>query len=228
MADWLVNIVTGASGDAEFVVGLPGAKQGQPLQADQDDLVSWNNETNDQHQPWQTDQNYNPLLTEGASGLTSDLSGLILPGQSSDNYDCAQPPGSPPQWTVYYYCNRHPDNPKERGSIQVAALPQSMVNITGSGASTAFAPQNLAVAAPGGFPIGWFNSTNQPHQPWQTDQNYKPLATSQLAGVIKPSSTSLVYTPPSPPSKTSATIYYCCKLHPNAKNERGTIVVTSS
>lgn len=221
MADWLVNIVTGAAGDAEFVVGLPGSKQGQPLQADQDDLVSWNNETNDEHQPWQTDQNYDPLDA-------SDLSGLIKPGQSSDSYDCAQPSGSPQQWTVYYYCNRHPDNPNERGSIKVAALPQSMVNIAGAGASTAFAPQNLQVNAASGLPIGWFNSTNQPHQPWQTDQNYQPLAQSQLADVIQPDTPSLVYTPPTPPSKTSSTIYYYCKLHPNAQNERGTIVVTSS
>jgi plastocyanin len=221
MADWLVNIVTGASGDAEFVVGLPGAQQGQPLQADQDDLVTWNNETDDEHQPWQTDEDYEPVET-------SDLSDLIKPGQSSDNYDCAQPSGSPPQWTIYYYCNRHPDNPKERGSIQVAALPQSMVNITGTGASTAFAPQSLTVKAPGGLPIGWFNSTNQPHQPWQTDQNYQPLAQSQLAGVIQPDTPSLVYTPPSPASGASSTIYYYCKLHPKAQNERGTIVVTSS
>lgn len=228
MADWLVNIVTGASGDAEFVVGLPGSKQGQPLQADQDDLVTWNNETNDEHQPWQTDQNYDPLNTEGPSGLTSDLSGLILPGQSSDAYDCAQPSDGPASWTVYYYCNRHPDNPKERGSIQVAALPQSMVNIAGAGASTAFAPQSLQVNAASGLPIGWFNSTNQPHQPWQTDQNYQPLAQSELADEIQPGQPSLVYTPPTPPSKTSSTTYYYCKLHPNAQNERGTIVVTSS
>jgi hypothetical protein len=221
MADWLVNIITGASGDAEFVVGFSGAQQGQPLQADQDDLVSWNNETNDEHQPWQTDENYNPLDS-------SILSGLIKPGQSSDNYDCAQPSSSPPQWTVYYYCNRHPDNAKERGSIQVTALPQTMINITGSDAGDVFAPQNLSpVTAPSGFPIGWFNSTNQPHQPWQTDQNYQPLAQSNLSGVIQPGQPSLVYTPSTPQPGTTSTIYYCCKLHPNQQSERGTIVIKS-
>lgn len=224
MADWLVNIVTGASGDAEFVVGLPGSKQGQALQADQDDLVSWNNETNDEHQPWQTDENYDPLDA-------SDMSGLIKPGQSSDTYDCAQPSDGPASWTVYYYCNRHPDNPKERGSIQVAALPQQMVNITGEGSATTFAPQNLQVDVSNGLlPINWYNSTSQPHQPWQTDQNYQPLAQSTLADVIKPNASSPVYTPPAPPSgQKSSTIYYYCKLHPNPQNnERGTIVVTSS
>jgi hypothetical protein len=230
MADWLVNIVTGASGDAEFVVGLPGARQGQPLQADQDDLVTWNNETDDEHQPWQTDQNYNPLDTEGPSGLTSDLSGLILPGQSSDTYDCAQPSDGPASWTVYYYCNRHPDNPKERGSIQVVALPQQMINITGEASATAFAPQNLQVDVSNGLlPINWYNSTSQAHQPWQTDKTYQPLAQSELADVIKPNTSSLVYTPPAPPSgTTSSTIYYYCKLHPSARNEQGTIVVKSS
>ena len=214
MADWLVNIVTGASGDAEFVVGLPGAQQGQPLQADQDDLVTWNNETDDEHQPWQTDEDYDPVEA-------SDLSDLIKPGQSSDNYDCAQPSGSPPQWTIYYYCNRHPYNPKERGSIQVAALPQSMVNITGTGASTAFAPQSLTSAS--GTPINWYNGTDQPHQPWQTDENYNPLPGGELADVIQPSTSSLVYTLPATPP----TIYYYCKLHPNSASERGTIVTSS-
>lgn len=61
MADWLVKTVIGKTGAAEFVVGLPGARQGQPLQADQDDLVTRNNETNDQHQLWETDSNYDPV-----------------------------------------------------------------------------------------------------------------------------------------------------------------------
>jgi hypothetical protein len=59
MADWSVNIIQTKSG-AAFVVDFPNAKQGQPLQAAQDDLVSWFNQTDDEHQPWQTDANYKP------------------------------------------------------------------------------------------------------------------------------------------------------------------------
>jgi hypothetical protein len=212
MADWLVNIVISKSGQAQFVVGLPGAKQGQPLQADQDDLVTWNNETNDQHQLWETDQNYNPLGQ-------SSLPGLVKPGMSSDNYDCAQPDWQPASWTVYYYCSLHPHNLLERGSLQVVALPQRTINFTGAGVS----PQQLQGKSL--WPINWYNGTNQSHQPWQTDQNYNPLAQSSLAAVIQPSTASLVYTLNPSSNPAGQTIYYYCKLHPTAQNERGTIVV---
>ena len=59
MADWLINIVSSKSGEASFVVD--GATQGQPLNAHQEDTVSWSNQTNDEHQPWQTDSNYEPF-----------------------------------------------------------------------------------------------------------------------------------------------------------------------
>jgi hypothetical protein len=217
MADWLVNIVLSPSGEASFVVGLPGARQGQPLKADQDDLVRWNNQTNDQHQLWETDSNYDPVSQ-------SSLPGLVKAGMSSDNYDCAQPSWQPASWTVYYYCSLHPNNPLERGSIQVAALPQQSISITGAGAGTAFSPQSLKSSS--GLPINWYNATSQPHQPWQTDSTYKPLTQSSLADVIEPSTSSLVYTlnPPAPNTQ-SWTVYYFCKLHPNAQNERGTIVI---
>jgi hypothetical protein len=218
MADWLVNIVEEVNGQAKFVVGLPGCQQGQPLQADQDDLVSWYNQTNDSHQIWQTDSDYNPL---GQSALP----GLVKPGQPSNTYDCAQPAWLPASWTIYYYCSLHPHNELERGSIQVAALPQRTINITGAGASAAFSPASLG--AQSAWPINWYNATNDQHQPWQTDQNYNPLPQSSLAAVIAPQTSSLVYTlnPPGNPPVSSWTVYYYCKLHPNAKNERGTIVI---
>ncbi|HEX7317116.1 MAG TPA: hypothetical protein VF297_24670 [Pyrinomonadaceae bacterium] len=213
MADWLVNIVLNSAGKAQFVVGLPNAKQGQPLQAEQDDLVCWNNQTNDAHTLWETDQNYNPLNQ-------SSLPGLVKAGMSSETYNCTQPTWLPASWTVYYYCSQHPQNQLERGSIQVAALPQRTINFAAAGVS----PQTLQGQSL--WPINWYNGTNQAHQPWQTDQNYQPQAQSTLvAGPIQPSNTSLVYTlnPSSDPN--GQTIYYFCKLHPNAQNERGKIVV---
>lgn len=76
MADWVVKIVQTASGEAEFVVD--GGQPGEALVATQGDFVSWSNQTDDRHQLWQTDENYNPL---GQSGLP----GLIKPGLSSDS-----------------------------------------------------------------------------------------------------------------------------------------------
>lgn len=217
MADWLVNIVLNNAGRAQFVVGLPNAKQGQPLRADQDDLVTWNNQTNDTHLLWETDENYNPLNQ-------SSLPGQVKAGMSSETFNCTQPTWQPASWTVYYYCSLHPDNQLERGSIQVSALPQQSINIKGTGTGTAFSPK--ALQASSGLFVNWYNQTNQPHQPWQTDQNYQPQQQSQLADVIPPGTSSLVYTvnPPTP-STQSWTVYYYCKLHPNAQNERGTIVI---
>ena len=131
MPDWMINIVSLDSGEGAFVVD--GLEQGQPLAAQRDDLVHWYNQTNDDHQPWKTDANYNPCAA-------SDLSELIPAGQPSNNWDCLPPqvvndpcspsidpgnpnnPPDPPTWTIYYYCNRHPDNEQERGSINIAAI----------------------------------------------------------------------------------------------------------
>jgi hypothetical protein len=227
MPDWVVNIVKGKSGQAEFVVDFPGAQQGQPLQAQQDDLVSWYNQTRDTHQPWQTDSNYNRLRQ-------SDLSDPIPPGQSSNNYDCAQPAvGSPPEqpqtWQVYYACALHPNNPNERGLINVTALPTNSVNILDSGSAVTFAPQ--ARGARKNDLINWNNLTQEEHQPWPTDASYNPLSVQKgdaayLSDPIQPGESSGLYTvaPPAGNPK-SWTVYYCCYLHQEAKSERGTIVV---
>jgi len=218
MADWSVNIIQTRSG-ASFVVDYPGAKQGQPLNASQDDLVSWYNQTDDVHQPWQTDANYNQA---GGSAMAP----AIPAGQSSDTYDCAMPakPPQQAQWTVYYACKNHPNNPLERGTIVVRALAQEAVNIIDTQKGTVFSPQGRG--ANSGDPVNWNNLSKVAHQPWQTDQNYKPLPQSSLSGVIQPGESSLVYfcNPPQQ-GQTQWTIYFYCKLHPNATSERGTIVI---
>jgi plastocyanin len=229
MPDWSVNIVSTASGDAAIVVDLPGYKQGDPLQAEQEDIVSWYNQTEDVHQLWQTDANYSPL--DAAS-----MTGPIPAGQSSDGYPCVQPVTSPPGgsqqgWTVYYYCNRHPDNPRERGSIVLTALPTNSVNILSSATETNFAPQ--ARGANSGDLINWNNLTQEAHQPWPTDANYQPLpvkpgSPDYLSGVIPAGGTSQIYAvvpPANTPTATRWTVYYFCNLHPDEESERGTIVV---
>lgn len=219
-ADWTVNIIQTKSG-ASFVVDWPGAQQGQPLNASEDDIVSWYNQTNDPHQPWQTDATFTKEVADG------DLTPSIPPGQPSDNYSCVMPSATPvSKWTVYYHCKNHPNNPLERGTIIVKALAQEAVNILDVAAGTTFSPQ--ARGANSGDPVNWNNLSKAAHQPWQTDQNYKPLAQSSLSDVIQPGASSLVYfvnPPQSNPKATAWTVYYYCKLHPNATSERGTIVV---
>lgn len=222
MPDWSIKIVSSDSGEASFVVDFPGYEQGQPLQAQQDDNVTWYNQTNDVHQPWQTDAGYNP-------NDVSSLSDPIPAGQPSNNYDCAQPDGSTQSWTIYYYCNRHPDNPKERGSINVTALPTNSVNIIGSEPGVTFAPQ--VRGAKSGNLINWNNLTQASHQPWPTDANYKPLQVSPgspgyLSDAIPAGESSLLYTVTPPAGNpTSWTVYYFCNLHQDEVSERGTIVV---
>jgi len=78
MPDWSIKIVSTDAG-AAFVPGLQGAKPGDPLQAQQDDLVTWNNTTDETHQPWPTDASDNPLPDS-----------KVLP-RGSANYPIANP-----------------------------------------------------------------------------------------------------------------------------------------
>jgi hypothetical protein len=223
-ADWTVKIIKSGSG-AAFVPDFPGAKQGQALQATQDDLVTWNNMTDDDHQPWQTNSSYAPLPK-------SNLSALIPAGQQSDSYDCASPNAKPPApqtWTVYYYCKKHPDNTKERGTINVVAAATSAVNIIKSGSGATFDPQVRSASQDD--LINWNNTTKDTHQPWPTDSNYKPLQVSKgspqyLSDKIPPGESSLTYRVAQPAGNPNTwTVYYYCKLHPNSTKERGTIFV---
>jgi len=212
MADWLVNIVLSGSGETSFEVD--GFTQGQPLDAHQDDLVTWNNQTNDEHQPWQTDSSYEPL-TNGS------LVDPIPKGQPSITYNCSSPAANPQHWTVYYYCRNHPDNPKERGTINVTAWP---ITYGGSGLSATASTANYT----NHDTISWFNHSTAAHQPWQTDANYKPLPAGSLSAVLQPGDKSAPYAVPPPPPGSPApyTIYYFCYLHQNVTTEQGKIVAT--
>ena len=135
MPDWSIKIIPSSSGPgAAFQPDLQGYGPGDPLPAQQDDLVTWGNWTDETHQPWPTDSDYNPLpetqvLPRGSANYLSDP---IPPGESSrPSYDVAQPAASDPNsnpptsWTVYYFCKLHPDITSERGSIDAAVPPSS-------------------------------------------------------------------------------------------------------
>ena len=121
MPDWSIKIVRSNTGTgAAFQPDLQGKKQGDPLEAMADDLVTWNNTTDDQHQPWPADSSYNALpndqvLPRGGPNYLSDI--IPAGGSSRPSYDVAQPKTNPQTWTVYYICALHPYVESERGTI---------------------------------------------------------------------------------------------------------------
>jgi plastocyanin len=120
MPDLSIKIVSaGARGKAAFVPDLQGAQAGDPLPAQQDDIVSWNNTTNRKHQPWPTDSNYTPVPdTQLPRTSPNYMSDPIPAGQSSrPGFDIPQ------TGTIYYCCKLHPKSKTERGTIVVTAAP---------------------------------------------------------------------------------------------------------
>jgi len=128
MSDWSIKIVPASSGSgAAFLPDLQGYNPGDALPAQEDDLVTWNNMTDQTHQPWKTDENYNPIPdSQAPRGSTDYLSDPIPPGESSrPYYDVAPPADKPASWTVYYFCKLHQDVTSERGTIEATVVPSS-------------------------------------------------------------------------------------------------------
>jgi hypothetical protein len=121
MPDWSIKIVQSSSGDgAEFIPDLKGKTAGDPLDCMVDDLVTWNNTTEEEHQPWPADDTYTALpndqvLPRGGPNYLSDI--IPAGGSSRPSYDVAQPAAAPTTWTVYYICALHPYVESERGTI---------------------------------------------------------------------------------------------------------------
>jgi hypothetical protein len=112
---WSITITGGSdTSAASFVpdVFTEGAPQ-TALQAQNGDIVSWNNQTNLTHQPWQTDSSY--VI---GSGVNAQLCDAVASFQSSEpGYVCSEE--TPPS-TIYYACATHPTLP-EHGQIDVVA-----------------------------------------------------------------------------------------------------------
>jgi hypothetical protein len=104
---WSITIVAGEP-YASFVPDVYSEEPVTALKAENGDLVSWNNQTDKEHQPWLTDSDY---VQQGTSGITD-----VIPewGSSTPFYVITQSAGT----TVYYHCAIHPD---EHGTIDVTA-----------------------------------------------------------------------------------------------------------
>lgn len=113
---WSITIVTG-NPCASFVPDV--YSEGPPptsLQAQLNDLISWNNQTKQEHEIWLTDAEYTPqrALTDEIAPYKSSYPGYVP--QQADVIPATNPPTFPQ--TVYYACSIHPD---ERGTITLVA-----------------------------------------------------------------------------------------------------------
>lgn len=108
--DWSIKIVPAASGSiAEFTP--------DPLQAENADLVSWNNRTAESHWPWPADSAFTPMSEEDATKIENWLSTEIPPWESSTPaYVCPDLEKGCTQKTLYYVCRLHPE---EHGTIDL-------------------------------------------------------------------------------------------------------------
>ncbi len=146
MPDWSIKIIPNPAATADQPVvlkpDLVGAHPGDPLGAQEDDLVSWNNQSGVPYQPWPTDDSYKLLPVKGVTpppspppfslpspaGYLSDM----IPGKlsSSPAYNVVMPK----KGNVVYYClldaNGNPT--KVCGQIIVSAIPQAL-NVPGIG-----------------------------------------------------------------------------------------------
>ncbi len=122
MADWLIRIEDTGSGSAAFVPVQPGGSPGGPLKTFEDDSVTWNNTTDQDHWPWPTDETFQPWDESKVSKeLMTYLSGQIPPHQPSDVIFNIPEAGSTDFGsTIYYYCKLHPE---EHGTITIRPTP---------------------------------------------------------------------------------------------------------
>lgn len=106
---WSIMIVPGAE-LASFVPDVyvpPGTKRKPALQAEVSDMVSWNNQTGQEHEIWQKGDGVttsDTKVTEQIEPWTSSTPAYIVPGTAGVAA------------TINYYCAIHTD---ETGSIDV-------------------------------------------------------------------------------------------------------------
>lgn len=119
--DWSIKIVPSGS-SAAFQPNVPGSKVGDPLQAGNADLISWNNRTGSNHWPWAIDPTTGqPFVTAAAA----QDAGLYLCDEveawqsSTPAYPTTAPASG--STTINYICKLHEKAPSEKGQIIVSA-----------------------------------------------------------------------------------------------------------
>lgn len=112
MSEQLIAIVPSKNKKQKGAVFNPS-----PLSAQQNDVVCWNNTTNETHQPWPSDSND----TSVNPGSPNYLSDPIPPDTSSSpSFVLTKNVGTYPL-TINYFCASHPERTWERGTINAQA-----------------------------------------------------------------------------------------------------------
>lgn len=112
---WDVRIVQDGSA-AAFEPRLPGGTPGGQLLAQAGDVVTWNNATNDTHQPWPLDAYGVPVQPATPPSATPGYMSDPIPPNSSSTPQYVLAADLPSGTTINYCCKLHPG---ERGSIKV-------------------------------------------------------------------------------------------------------------
>jgi hypothetical protein len=122
MPDWSIRIVPGVHAEdlAIFAVDRNDVKPGAPLVADPNDLVSWNNTTDQTHQPWPANADGTPILP--ASSVPRNAPNYLsdpIPQNSSSRPSWLVPtPAKGASNTFRYCCLLHP---REQGHIIISS-----------------------------------------------------------------------------------------------------------
>jgi plastocyanin len=122
MADWSIKIEPvenpGSGSHAVFVPQLqPPSDSG--LNVDTGDVVTWNNATAAEHQPWPADSNFQQL--PNVKRLDQNYLSDVIPADNSSrpSWIARLPVTTPPTavpYTFRYVCRLHPD---EKGIITI-------------------------------------------------------------------------------------------------------------
>jgi hypothetical protein len=123
MPDWSIKIVPAETPTtdepAAFVPDLIGARPGTPLETQVDDIVTWNNTTDEEHWPWPVDEKGDPLPPDQVSPQFGNYLSNKIPAHMSSRpgYNVMMPASGD---IIDYCCKLHP---QMRGKIKVTAIP---------------------------------------------------------------------------------------------------------
>lgn len=117
--DWSIKISPASSGSgAVFTPDLLGAQPGDPLQTENEDIVSWNNRTGDSHWPWALQSNGQPYPSAAAAKAAGAYLSDEIPAWESSTPGYVTSAPNAGKTTISYICKLHPS---ETGSIIVSA-----------------------------------------------------------------------------------------------------------
>ena len=116
--NWSITIAPSAApgGPASYTPDLMGTKPGDPLQAGNADIISWNNRTDDSHQPVALDPKTGKPLSEADAKAQGLYLADVIPAYQSSRPGYVTVASTTGNVTINYICSLHQD---ESGTIIV-------------------------------------------------------------------------------------------------------------